>query len=133
MTSETKRCPMCAESIESQALICKHCGYDYRTGGRPTAGPPSASGMAVASLVLGILWICWIGSILAVVFGYTAKKQINDSGGRLGGSGLATAGIVLGWIGIGVLILNLFLGFLPFAIGSFADRSVSRAFDSISN
>ena len=33
--------------------------------------------MAIASMVLGILWIVWIGSILALVFGYVAKSQID--------------------------------------------------------
>ena len=27
------------------------------------------NGLAIASMVLGILWIYWIGSILALVFG----------------------------------------------------------------
>jgi hypothetical protein len=58
--------------------------------------------MAVASLVLGILWIYWIGSVLALVFGYQARKQIAERGDS--GAGMATAGIVLGWVGVGVLI-----------------------------
>ena len=57
--------------------------------------------MAVASLVLGILWIYWIGSILALVFGYIARSQIRQRGE--GGSGMAVAGIVLGWVGLGIL------------------------------
>ena len=64
--------------------------------------------MAIASMVLGIVWIFWIGSILALVFGYLAKKQIRERGE--GGGGMATAGIVLGWIGIAFLILSF--GFL---------------------
>jgi hypothetical protein len=59
--------------------------------------------MAIASMVLGILWVYWVGSILALVFGYTAKRQIRQTGE--GGSGMATAGIVLGWIGVGILAL----------------------------
>jgi len=63
--------------------------------------------MAVASMVLGILWIYWIGSILALVFGYIAKRQIRERGES--GGGMATAGIVLGWIGVGFLALFLVL------------------------
>ena len=59
----------------------------------------------IASLVLGILWIYWIGSVLALVFGYIARNQIRERGE--GGDGLAIAGIVLGWIGVGVLALSL--------------------------
>jgi hypothetical protein len=58
------------------------------------------NGMAVASLVLGLLWFGGLGSLLALVFGYTAKSQIDRSGGRESGRGLALAGIVLGWIGV---------------------------------
>ncbi|MCW2723578.1 MAG: hypothetical protein JWN35_499 [Frankiales bacterium] len=71
--------------------------------------------MAIASLVLGILWIYWIGSVLALVFGYLAKRQIRERGED--GAGLATAGIVLGWIGVGVLVLVVVVGGL-FALNS---------------
>jgi hypothetical protein len=59
--------------------------------------------MAIASVVLGILWLDWIGSILALIFGYIALSQIKHR--QQGGRGLAVAGITLGWIGIGLLIL----------------------------
>ena len=65
----------------------------------------STNGLAIASMVLGILWIYWIGSILALVFGYVANNQIKRSGGQQGGRGMAIAGIVLGWVGIGILAL----------------------------
>jgi Domain of unknown function (DUF4190) len=61
------------------------------------------SGLAVASLVLGILWLFWIGSILALIFGYIARKDIRKTGKD--GGGLAIAGIVLGWVGVGTLAL----------------------------
>lgn len=77
-------------------------GYNY---GPPQAQRQSTNGLAIASMVLGIVWIYWIGSILALVFGYMARKQIDQSGGREGGRGMATAGIVLGWIGVGTLTL----------------------------
>jgi hypothetical protein len=79
----------------------------------------ATNGMAIASLVLGILWLYWIGSILALVFGYIAKRQIAESRGHQGGGGIATAGIVLGWIGIGFLGLFVVLGLGVFAVGSF--------------
>lgn len=56
-------------------------------------------------MVLGILWLWWIGSILALVFGYVARKQIDESQGAQSGRGMAIAGIVLGWIGIAVIAL----------------------------
>ena len=67
----------------------------------------STNGLAVASLVAGFLWIGWLGSILAVIFGHIALGQINRSGGREGGSGLAIAGLVLGYMGVATLLLFL--------------------------
>lgn len=58
------------------------------------------SGRAIASLVLGILWLWWIGSILALILGYSAREEIRTSQSPMGGGGMATAGIVLGWIGV---------------------------------
>lgn len=63
------------------------------------------NGMAIASMVLGILWIYWIGSILALVFGYLARKQIRERGED--GNGMAIAGIVLGWIGVALLLVTI--------------------------
>jgi len=63
------------------------------------------NGYAIASLVLGILWLWGIGSILALIFGYVGKNQIDESLGRQTGRGMAVAGIVLGWIGVGLLVL----------------------------
>jgi hypothetical protein len=73
----------------------------------PAVAPKSTNGLAIASMVLGILWVYWIGSILALIFGYVAKGQINASGGQQGGRGMAIAGIVLGWVGVGVLCISI--------------------------
>lgn len=83
-------------------------GYQQPYPPYPPAGYQSGSsynGFAIASLVLGIMWIYWIGSILALVFGFIAKKQIRERGQQ--GAGLATAGVVLGFIGMGTLLLTI--------------------------
>jgi hypothetical protein len=69
--------------------------------GYPYVPPRRTNGLAIASMVLGILWLYWIGSILALVFGYIARNQIRERGDS--GDGMAIAGIVLGWVGVGVL------------------------------
>jgi hypothetical protein len=74
----------------------------YAASGRTT------NGLAIASMVLGIVWVYWIGSILALVFGYVARSQIRQRG--QGGDGMAIAGIVLGWVGLGLLLLLIVLG-----------------------
>lgn len=96
-------------------------------GGQYPAPPPygyaparATNGMAIASMVLGIVWIYWIGSILALVFGYIAKRQIAER--NESGAGMATAGIVLGWVGIGFLVLFIVIAIVA-ALG--ADNSTS--------
>lgn len=65
------------------------------------------SNMALASLVLGILsWtlLPTIGSIAAIVTGHMAKSEIKNSLGGLGGDGMATAGLVLGYANIAISV-----------------------------
>jgi mannose/fructose/N-acetylgalactosamine-specific phosphotransferase system component IIC len=69
------------------------------------------SGYAVASLVLGIAGLFifpLIPSILAVIFGSKARDEIRATP-AIGGDGLATAGLVLGWVGIALTVLGLFV------------------------
>ena len=78
---------------------------EERTGARPQQ--ITTNGFAVASLVLGIVWWMGIGSILALVFGYISKSQIDQSGGTQTGRGMAIAGIVLGWVGVSFIVLMI--------------------------
>ena len=87
----------------------------------PTAPPPplppppaprakggGTSVWAVVSLILGVLsFMCipFLGGVLAIVFGAIAKSRIKRSKGKLGGSGLATAGLVLGIVNLSILIV----------------------------
>ena len=75
------------------------------------SGPPAygTNGLAIASVVAGVVWFLGAGSILALVFGYAARKQIRASGGLQGGNGLAIAGIVLGWVGVAGVVLFILL------------------------
>lgn len=69
--------------------------------------PRHTSGLAIASLVLGLLYLAGIGSVLAVVFGIQARREIDHSDSTVTGRGLATAGIVLGMIGLTILVLGV--------------------------
>ena len=73
----------------------------------------ATSNLAVISLVAGVLGLTFfplLGSIVAVITGPMAKKEIIESGGELSGNGMATAGMVLGWIAIALMVLGLCIG-----------------------
>jgi hypothetical protein len=57
--------------------------------------------------VLGILWLWWFGSVLAVISGFIARAQIKRAQGLQTGDGLAIAGIVLGSLGIAAFVVLL--------------------------
>lgn len=66
--------------------------------------------MAVGALVASILgFFCGVGFIIGLVLGYSARNQIRASGGQQSGDGAATAAIVIGWIGVGLMALGLIL------------------------
>jgi hypothetical protein len=73
---------------------------------------PRTSGLAIASLVLGILGLCGVGSLLATIFGAVAINQISRSNGAMTGKGMAIAGLVLGIIGLAGLVVLFGLGYL---------------------
>lgn len=82
------------------------------------AQAPPTSGMAIASMVMGILWLGGIGAVLALIFGYKAWREIDGSGGRIQGRGMATAGVVLGWVGVaGALLWIVWIIIVLAAIG----------------
>ena len=110
-----KACSQCGQEIQDAAIKCRYCKNWLVPPPAGLEGVPSqivirqstTSGMAIASLVMGLLWMYWIGSILAICLGYAARREIRNNAGRIEGQGMATAGIVLGWIGIGMLALTI--------------------------
>jgi hypothetical protein len=65
------------------------------------------NGFAVAALVLGIVWMFWIGSVLSVIFGHIALHQIHESSGWQRGRGLAIAGLLLGYLALALLGISI--------------------------
>ena len=84
----------------------------------PPAGgtPPKTAGKAIASMVtglVGLLTICCgflvVSSIVALVLGILARKEIRNSNGALKGDGMALAGIITGVIGIVMVVISIIL------------------------
>jgi hypothetical protein len=79
----------------------------------PPASPPT-SNLAVASLVTGVAGLTLLpilGGILAIILGYMARREIREHPDEVSGDGLALAGIVMGWISVGLVVVGcLFFG-----------------------
>jgi hypothetical protein len=85
--------------------------YPYPAPYAPPQPARRTNGLATASLVLGIMefWTLGITGIPALICGYLARSQMRVRGEE--GSGMATAGIVLGWLAVVGWGLVAVLGF----------------------
>lgn len=76
----------------------------------PTAAPGrnqrSTNGKAIGSLMLGVIGVTgvpFVASIVAIILGHMARHEIVETGQE--GKGLATTGIILGWIGVVLAVI----------------------------
>jgi prepilin-type processing-associated H-X9-DG protein len=107
---------------------------------QPAAEPPAApakaktSGLAIASLALGIAGPCTLGlgSIIGLILGIVGLVKIGRSAGAKGGRGLAIAGIAVSGLGIAILP---FLGMLAAILmpAMFGAMDAARAAVSVNN
>ena len=75
------------------------------------------STLATVSLVAGILGFSFlpiIASIVAIWAGYEARKETRSVPPKASGDGLATAGIVMGWIQVGLTFVGVCLAVIFF-------------------
>jgi hypothetical protein len=74
-------------------------GYGYVGYGQPRA---TTNGLAVASMILGIISLVLCGSLFtgvpAIICAIIGRRQIRDSGGTQQGDGMALAGLITGGI-----------------------------------
>lgn len=72
---------------------------------------PRTSSLAVVSLIFGILayvFLPGIGALVAVICGHSARSEIRRAPpGSIDGDGIALAGLILGWIQIGLMLIAL--------------------------
>lgn len=136
-------CPHCNTQLESpdsmagQAQVCASCNGTAtvpqlstsappaQAGGAPYTGPAPArlqnAPGAVGSMVCGIIGLIVCGIVLgivALVLGTKAKGHISRAPGQYGGSGMATAGIVLGILDIVFAVIALIIMIATGSLGS---------------
>lgn len=90
--------------------------YQYQ---QPAPAPPNST-MAIVSLVSGILgwtFVPLLGSIVAIITGHMAKKEIKESMGNLGGDSMASIGLVLGYISIALFVCGCLFFILAMGLG----------------
>ena len=95
-------CPFCGQELENGTRTCPRCGRDAAIGA-------ATNGLAIASLVCGILFIILPSAILAVVFGHMSRAQIRESRGRQKGARMALTGLILGYLGVSSIPIAILL------------------------
>jgi hypothetical protein len=83
------------------------------------------STMATVSLIAGILGFTAIpvlGGIVAIITGYAARKETRATPPTASGDGMATAGIVMGWIQIALTVVGVccWVAYFVFILGAVA-------------
>lgn len=109
-------CPKCGAPNADSADTCQECGTPLpsRQALRTTSGTATASFVCA---ILGWTVLPLIGAIMAVALGHMARNEIRASGGSLGGDGMATAGLVLGYASIGLAALGTMASIALAALG----------------
>jgi len=78
---------------------------------------PKTNNLALVSLICGVLgWsmVPVVASIVAIVTGHMARKQIRESYGREEGDGLAIGGLVLGYANLVLGLIGIVFAVLFF-------------------
>jgi type IV pilus assembly protein PilA len=118
---DAMRCPACQEDLAPPTprsappqppspppVRLSSAGVPLPPGHMPQAvyvpdADAKTSGMAIGSLIFGVLFVVLPAAVVAIVLGHLSHSQIRKSAGRLKGSGLATAGLILGYLGIAII------------------------------
>jgi hypothetical protein len=81
----------------------------------------ATSGYAIASLIcslLGYIGVFGFGPLLGIIFGHLALREIDRSNGALQGRGIAQAGLILGYIALGLALLLVAIFAIIFIVGA---------------
>ncbi|MBE3069432.1 MAG: DUF4190 domain-containing protein [Planctomycetes bacterium] len=97
----------------------------------PPPAAPKTCGLAIGSLICGIVGPCTLGlaSIAGIILGAVGLSKIGKAGGALRGRGLAIAGIVLGGLGLVALpVIGMMAAFLMPAVHGNVGQARAGAF-----
>ncbi len=112
-------CSNCGTQMADGAVACPQCGHPTGQAVGYASAAPRTEGLAITSLILGIagFLVCpLILHILAIVLGTQAKTKIRNDP-TLGGEAMARAGVILGWIGVGLTVVGIVIAVLAIAVG----------------
>lgn len=78
--------------------------------------------VSLVSAILGFSIVPVIGTIVALITGYMARSETRSIPPRASGDGLATAGIIMGWIQVALVVITICCGiaYFVFVLGIFA-------------
>jgi type II secretory pathway pseudopilin PulG len=100
-------CPKCGAPLQESSQYCGRCGAPATAqinSASPQTGLPigagETNGKAIGSLIAGIFGFFFPAAIAAIFLGHISRSEIRKSNGRLRGSGMALAGLILGYAGI---------------------------------
>lgn len=132
------QCAFCEAGLAPGTQYCPRCGTVVEPNRAwvapdPTVGAypgvqQTTSHLAIASMVSGILgWTAFfgIGSIIAIITGHMARAEIRDSGGRIGGDGMAIFGLIAGYSLVALVVLFLAILVVVAGLGLFWTGRVS--------
>jgi hypothetical protein len=95
-------------------------GQPYPPGAYSGAMPQGTAPSATKALVFGLLGVllCPILGFWGISNGKRTKDEVRLSGGRYSGEGLGIAGLILGWISVGLLLIIVVAFFAAIVTGA---------------
>lgn len=78
--------------------------------------------VSLVSAILGFTFVPVVGTIVALITGYMARSETRSIPPRASGDGMATAGIIMGWVQVALFVVGICctIAYFVFFIGIFA-------------